>query len=150
MNGVMPEGELVQYQGLHDDCTVAVPHVHELDPPPANGRRKWTRERIIAALQAFHAEHGRPPLQKELVRPLPAASLLTREFGSMTAAIEAAGLEPRTQAWRRGKGATRVVRTDGLVALAQQLEEAEDALARAMARRDEALDALQAALEERR
>ena len=79
------------------------------EPPGANGKRSqrprgyWTRERIIEALQEFAREHGRAPLQLELRTPLPSNVVLMRSFGSMTAAIEAAGLTPAGRG-SRGRG----------------------------------------------
>lgn len=56
--------------------------------------RTWTREKVIEAIKRFHAEHGRPPTQKDWVRRgdwWPAFSTAARPFGSWGAAIVAAG-----------------------------------------------------------
>lgn len=58
----------------------------------------WTRERIIAALHEFAAEHGRAPFAKEwrVASPrYPNAQTVERRFGSWNAGLEAAGLETR-------------------------------------------------------
>lgn len=67
-------------------------------------RTLWTREVCIAALRAFHDEHGRVPTSGELgggsdwhdrVEGLPTLWTLQGKFGSAAAAMRAAGLEPR-------------------------------------------------------
>lgn len=57
----------------------------------------WTREKIIAAIQAFAAEHGRPPTSTE--RPS-MAQQSKREFGSWADAVEAAGFAKPTRGTR--------------------------------------------------
>jgi hypothetical protein len=57
--------------------------------------RYWTPARIIAAIRAFHAKHGRPPHATEWntagLNGEPYVSVVQREFGSWRAAILAAG-----------------------------------------------------------
>lgn len=63
-----------------------------------SGRRPrgyWTRERVIEAIQAFHAEHGRVPAHRDLGGALPTDPTIRRFFSTMNAAIEAAGFESR-------------------------------------------------------
>lgn len=71
------------------------------EEPVANGgsgrrpRGYWTRERVIEAIQAFHAEHGRVPAHRDLGGALPTDPTIRRFFSTMNAAIEAAGFESR-------------------------------------------------------
>lgn len=86
--------------------------------------RYWTPERLIAEVQRFHAEYGRPPRQIDwfgnaksqtcrrvdwvpLEGKWPAPPLAFREFGSWNAMIEAAGFRPFDHAldhdWGVGK-----------------------------------------------
>jgi hypothetical protein len=61
-------------------------------------RREQARERSIAAIQAWHRKHGRLPTAREWrygVAPNPTTSNLQQFFGSWTAAMKAAGFEPR-------------------------------------------------------
>jgi hypothetical protein len=72
-------------------------------PPP----KKWTRERIEDRLRAFHREYGYSPGAGDLSRRdelgraradavgLPWFQTVRREYGSLNAALEAAGLETR-------------------------------------------------------
>src|SRR5690242_11856945 len=56
-------------------------------------RRLWSRDEIVAALRIWTREHGRPPLQRDLVygaAGLPTAHTIRRHFGSYAAALEAA------------------------------------------------------------
>lgn len=57
----------------------------------------WAKEDVIDALQAFAERHGRAPSKTELERPpagYPSAPTVRRRFGSFTAGLRAAGLEP--------------------------------------------------------
>lgn len=60
--------------------------------------RHWTPESIIASIQAFVAEHGRPPTADDWrsdAGGFPNTSTVQREFGgAWNAAIAAAGLSP--------------------------------------------------------
>lgn len=62
--------------------------------------RHWSPERILAAIRAWAAEHGRPPGAREWrhTRPTaPTTNTVVREFGSWANAIEAAGFpRPRS------------------------------------------------------
>lgn len=70
--------------------------------PPVNQR--WDRERIVAAIEAFAAEHGRPPTSKDWKRTgdgHPDWGAVARHFGSFGAALAAAGFTPRRIPWSR-------------------------------------------------
>jgi hypothetical protein len=64
---------------------------------------RWTREEIVAAIRAFHAEHGRPPRKQEWEAGSPSASMVLRTFGSFSAGVRAAGFEPirESKLWTR-------------------------------------------------
>ncbi len=60
----------------------------------------WTAELMLAALRSFAAAHGCAPQQTELAGSdgkYPTASTLAATFGSFDAAVEAAGLTPRSR-----------------------------------------------------
>ncbi|MCA1700717.1 MAG: hypothetical protein LC790_18160, partial [Actinobacteria bacterium] len=65
-----------------------------------NGHGPWTPEQIIAALQRFRAERGRPPRAHDLRRRAvtaegyPSASATQRAFGTFSNAVRSAGLHP--------------------------------------------------------
>jgi hypothetical protein len=64
--------------------------------PPYNAR--WDRQQVIDALRRMAGELGRAPTKEECDDSpdgYPSASTVKRRFGSFTAAIHAAGLEPR-------------------------------------------------------
>lgn len=64
----------------------------------------WEPEAILAALCAYAEEFGRPPAKGELELPptgYPSSRTVRRHFGSFTAGLRAAGLEPRGQRQRR-------------------------------------------------
>jgi hypothetical protein len=69
-------------------------------------RHAWTREHILAGLQAFAREHGRPPSTLDLRdtrgTPNPPGSAVQRTFGSHRAALaqlgSTAGWTPVTNA----------------------------------------------------
>lgn len=69
------------------------PDREKADRAAAGPPRKWTREKIIQAFQAFHAEHGRAPRQNELRSPMPSASRVHMEMGGVVKACEAAGID---------------------------------------------------------
>ena len=55
----------------------------------------WDRERITAALTSWASEHGRRPVSKDLRRSrgrLPSPPIVNRYFGTLDAALRAAGL----------------------------------------------------------
>jgi hypothetical protein len=63
------------------------------------GRQKphWTAGRVLEAFREFHAEHGRAPFRREWDKATistPAAETVREMFGTWTAAVRAAGLEP--------------------------------------------------------
>jgi hypothetical protein len=72
------------------------------------GAAYWNRERIVAALRAWAQRHGRAPTMQEWQkmppssppgyehRPRPVAETVKAAFGSWSAGLAAAGLEPRT------------------------------------------------------
>lgn len=71
------------------------------DTPAANrgsrrpGRpRLYTDELMVGELQAFAAEHGRPPAQGDFRIRRPNVAAYKRRFGSWGAALRAAGMEP--------------------------------------------------------
>jgi Homing endonuclease associated repeat len=58
----------------------------------------WNSEEILAALRAYAKQFGRPPAKQELEWPpagYPSSRTVRRHFGSFTAGLRAAGLEPR-------------------------------------------------------
>jgi hypothetical protein len=62
----------------------------------------WTPEEILAALRAYPQEFGKPPAKQELEWPptgYPSSRTVRRHFGSFTAGLQAAGLEPREKRW---------------------------------------------------
>lgn len=77
--------------------------------------RRWTREAVVAAIQAWTAEHGRPPtatdwnsaMARAASRPerpddFPPVATVQREFGSWANAVEAAGFDrPRPGVYGR-------------------------------------------------
>lgn len=77
-----------------------------------HAEKKWTRERIIDAIQRFAAENGRPPLSREWIRAnhekdYPARVSVYRSatnpngaFETWNHAIAAAGFKPRTKGSR--------------------------------------------------
>jgi len=70
--------------------------------PPVNQR--WDKEKIVAAIQAFAADRGRPPTSKDWKRTgdgHPDWSAVARHFGSFGAALSAAGYTPRRISWSR-------------------------------------------------
>lgn len=70
----------------------ACAHVHKHET------RRWTPERIVEAIQAFHTAHGRPPTAVERlagrIPDFPSVGTVQDEFGSWNEGICAAGLEP--------------------------------------------------------
>jgi hypothetical protein len=78
--------------------------------------RRWTRDRIIAALQA-EATDGAAPTSDSWTRRdptgrRPAASTVIKTFGSWNAAVAAAGLEPRRRGGQAGTPTGRLHWTD--------------------------------------
>jgi hypothetical protein len=71
--------------------------------------RYWTEERIIAALQAWAAEHGEPPTASKWMHASPEHPAATAIYGatgvfpSWNAAIAAAGFTPRRSSPGPGK-----------------------------------------------
>jgi hypothetical protein len=62
----------------------------------------WTPEEILAALRSYMAEFGEPPAKQELEWPptgYPSSRTVRRHFGSFTAGLKAAGLQPREKRW---------------------------------------------------
>lgn len=67
-------------------------------PRPSGPRPRWSRERIIRALQAEHRRTGKVPSFKrwhKSAQGRPGATRVVQQFGSWRAAVEAAGLTPR-------------------------------------------------------
>lgn len=68
-------------------------------------RERWDSQSILAALRSFAQEHGRPPLQGDL-RPkragLPGYDGVAYCFGSLTAALQQAGVRPASEEPRWG------------------------------------------------
>jgi len=56
-----------------------------------NGKSKYTREQIILVIRNFYQQHKRVPAKREVLGIVGCA---THKFGSWTATIAAAGLEP--------------------------------------------------------
>jgi len=62
----------------------------------------WTPEEILVALRAYAAEFGETPAKQELEWPpagYPSSRTVRRHFGSFTAGLKAAGLQPREKRW---------------------------------------------------
>lgn len=60
-------------------------------------RGYWTRDRIIESLQRWHAEHGKPPGQKDWQRSgdyWPSQTNVAKVFGTWGTAVVAAGYTP--------------------------------------------------------
>jgi hypothetical protein len=58
----------------------------------------WAPEEILAALRAYALEFGRPPARVDLEPPpigYPTVKAIERRFGSFSAGMRAAGMEPR-------------------------------------------------------
>lgn len=75
----------------------------------------WTDEEILAALRAYVERFGRVPAKHQLDWPpdgFPSARTVRRHFGTFTAGIRAAGLEPARKLWSR----------DQIVAAIQEFE----------------------------
>jgi hypothetical protein len=65
-------------------------------------RPSWDRAAIVAALRGLAAELGRQPVTRDLERTgMPAPATVRLHFGSLAAALEAAGLRPNRRRWRR-------------------------------------------------
>lgn len=65
-------------------------------------RERWSRERILDAMRAFHGEHGCPPRASDWKRALPAypdPGTVSRHFGSWANALQAAGFQARRIEW---------------------------------------------------
>ena len=86
-------------------------------PPPApKSRMKWTRERIIAALQAWAWEHGAAPNAtdwRQAAPEYPCFATVYPLFGTWDAALAAAGLERDL----RRRGSPRWTRENVIAAL---------------------------------
>lgn len=92
-----------------------------------HSNRNWTRPRVIAAIKAFAAEHGRPPFAPEWNHKgkpatVPYVTEVQREFGTWNAAIKAAGFAPRPigtyprdEEWRRRMSEARRIWTVEMV-----------------------------------
>jgi hypothetical protein len=66
----------------------------------------YTREEIVAELRCDAQRRGRPPHQKEWLRPTsegPDIGAVARTFGSWGAGLRAAGLEPARRRWTDGE-----------------------------------------------
>lgn len=76
-------------------------------------RKRWTTETAIAAVQAFAAEHGRPPAMGDTLRnpALPPKTVGVRLYGSWGSLIEAAGFPRPTRAtrYKTSSGSSRTV-----------------------------------------
>lgn len=62
---------------------------------PAHFHERWDRERIVAALATWAREHGRRPTRRDFDRAggaLPSSFTIHRRFGTLRAALLAAGL----------------------------------------------------------
>lgn len=63
-------------------------------PDPGGRMTAWSKEEIIAAIQKWAREHGRPPTANEWTKRIigyPSASTVAKHFGSWAEGIEAAG-----------------------------------------------------------
>jgi hypothetical protein len=74
-------------------------------------RSIWTKERIIAALQAWAVEHGRVPTSTDWARVAPdhpTAQTVSKVFGSWAEGVEQAGFERPTRGRRVSRGAAEI------------------------------------------
>lgn len=80
-------------------------------PPPQAAH--WTPARAIAAIVAFHAKHGRHPRGEDFTKAqgLPNRATVTRLFGTVTLALEAAGT-PRPDPWRENNAILKALQAD--------------------------------------
>lgn len=84
-------------QGLFGSWTAGL-RAAGFEPLPAKRKGPvWTQEKLIAALQSFAREHGRPPAYSDFACSRPAGSTIIAAFGSWSEAMRAAGFEPRPQ-----------------------------------------------------
>lgn len=80
-------------------------------PDLCHPRRVWTREKAVAAIQAWAAEHGRPPGASEWQQKIdppgsrPSSRMVQILFGTWNAGIAAAGFEPTPNGGYRRDGA---------------------------------------------
>jgi Homing endonuclease associated repeat len=104
-------GVCADFDEMRDELRVVTPEQNRRAPWSCPARRPgsavarrrlpWTRERIIRALQADARRRGRPPTQVEWHQATssrhgrPTAKTVAATFGSWSAGIAAAGLEPR-------------------------------------------------------
>lgn len=69
-----------------------------LTSPPGGGKKRWTRDALIAAIQRWDREHGRPPRSTDWLRSggpnHPAFGAVCLEFGTWNEGITAAGFVP--------------------------------------------------------
>jgi hypothetical protein len=67
--------------------------------------KRWDRPAILAAILAWHREHGRAPTAREWDKRTstrwPTANTVADHFTTWNAAIEAAGLQPRRRGARK-------------------------------------------------
>jgi Homing endonuclease associated repeat/Homeodomain-like domain len=104
-----------RYRGTCVDCggrttytTVAKPtqRCMKCQQLHQHGRRKWTRERIIADIQRWNEIYGEPPKSQQWLlevrgdgtlnsRPWPHVNSVQKEFGSWSNGLEAAGFKRR-------------------------------------------------------
>jgi predicted Zn-ribbon and HTH transcriptional regulator len=64
-------------------------------------RLGWDRPSIVQAFNSLAIEAGRPPMTEDLKRPdMPAPGTVRHHFGSLAAALTAAGYEPRRRRWQ--------------------------------------------------
>lgn len=79
-----------------DRACVRPSHLEERPNPRYRAtKQRWTKERLIAAQQAFYVEHGRSPTTedwKHATDDHPGRATLVQHFGSISAARRAAGL----------------------------------------------------------
>lgn len=106
--------------GYAKQATHCLPCQNEL----LHERRYWTRERIVAGLRKFAADHGRQPSATDLnaagvaEHGYPPVTIVQREFGSWSNGIAAAGFEALSRGRRTGSYA---IATDDLI---QQIRDA--------------------------
>lgn len=85
------------------DCAVAHRHAE----------RRWTPDTVVAAIQTWADEHGRPPTSKEWLHAAPGvhpnATVVLHEHGSWNAAIAAAGFWPCARGCHERPGADPAV-----------------------------------------
>lgn len=74
----------------------------DLPSHDGGGRNTWTRPDIEHAIRDFHQRHGRPPGAADFHPPhLPGIKRIHKEYGTVHAAQDAAGVPRTHRGWKR-------------------------------------------------